>query len=58
MAEIEWKPERYLREIRIEIPRYDEFQDARAQATRGVDAYGAAHSHFRTNLRATSRSNQ
>jgi len=39
MAEIEWNPELYLREIRIEIPRYDDFQDAVAHATRGVDAH-------------------
>jgi tRNA (cmo5U34)-methyltransferase len=35
---MEWDPDRYLREIRIEIPRFDEFQDAVAAATTGVDA--------------------
>ena len=35
---MEWDPERYLREIRIEIPRFDEFEDAVAQATVGADA--------------------
>jgi tRNA (cmo5U34)-methyltransferase len=38
MAELEWNPEIYLREIRIEIPRFDEFQDTVAEATRGVEA--------------------
>src|SRR6266545_443965 len=39
MAEIEWNPELYLREIRVEIPRFDDFQDAVAEATLGVDAH-------------------
>ena len=38
MAEMEWNPEIYLREIRIEFPRFDEFQDTVAEATRGVEA--------------------
>jgi len=38
MAEIEWNPDLYLREIRIEIPRFDDFQDAVAEATVGVEA--------------------
>ncbi len=38
MADMEWNPELYLREIRIEIPRFDDFQDAVAEATRGVEA--------------------
>jgi tRNA (cmo5U34)-methyltransferase len=39
MAEIEWDPGLYAREIRIEIPRFDDFQDAVAEATRGCDAH-------------------
>jgi tRNA (cmo5U34)-methyltransferase len=35
---MEWDPDLYLREIRIEIPRFDEFQDAVAAATEGIDA--------------------
>jgi tRNA (cmo5U34)-methyltransferase len=35
---MEWDPELYLREIRVEIERFDEFQDAVAAATAGVDA--------------------
>jgi len=38
MADVEWNPELYLREIRIEIPRFDDFQDAVAAATLGVEA--------------------
>ena len=38
MAEIEWNPDLYPDEIRIEIPRFDEFQDAVAQATAEVQA--------------------
>jgi tRNA (cmo5U34)-methyltransferase len=34
---MEWDPEIYLREIRAEIPRFDEFQDAVAAATAGLD---------------------
>ena len=36
---MEWNPELYLREIRTEILRFDEFQDAVAEATRGIEAY-------------------
>jgi tRNA (cmo5U34)-methyltransferase len=36
---MEWNPERYLSEIRIEIPRFDDFQDAVAEATVGADAH-------------------
>ena len=39
MADIEWNPELYLREIRIEIPRFDDFQDAVAEATLGIEAH-------------------
>jgi tRNA (cmo5U34)-methyltransferase len=35
MAEIEWDPERYLREIRTEVLAFDEFEDAVAAATAG-----------------------
>ena len=35
---MEWNPDLYLREIRIEIPRFDDFQDAVAEATVGLDA--------------------
>ncbi len=35
---MEWNPDLYLREIRIEIPRFDEFQDAVAGATVVVQA--------------------
>jgi tRNA (cmo5U34)-methyltransferase len=38
VADVEWNPELYLREIRIEIPRFDEFQDAVAEATLGIEA--------------------
>ncbi len=38
MAEMEWDPDLYLRAIRVEIPRFDEFQHAVAEATRNVDA--------------------
>jgi tRNA (cmo5U34)-methyltransferase len=38
MAEMEWDPDLYLDAIRVEIPRFDEFQDAVAEATRDVDA--------------------
>jgi tRNA (cmo5U34)-methyltransferase len=38
MAEMEWDPDLYLGAIRIEIPRFDEFQDAVAEATRHIDA--------------------
>jgi tRNA (cmo5U34)-methyltransferase len=36
MAELDWRPEHYLAEIRAELPRYDELQDAIAGATRGL----------------------
>ncbi|MFL6066160.1 MAG: class I SAM-dependent methyltransferase [Gaiellaceae bacterium] len=36
---MEWNPELYLREIRIEIPRFDDFQDAVAKATLAVEAH-------------------
>ncbi|HEY4620817.1 MAG TPA: class I SAM-dependent methyltransferase [Gaiellaceae bacterium] len=39
MAEMEWDPDLYLRTIREEIPRFDEFQDAVAAATGGVEAH-------------------
>ena len=35
---MEWNPDLYLGAIRVEIPRFDEFEDAVAEATRGVDA--------------------
>jgi tRNA (cmo5U34)-methyltransferase len=38
MADMEWNPDLYLREIRIEIPLFDDFQDAVAEATVGVEA--------------------
>jgi len=38
VADVEWNPERYLREIRIEIPRFDDFQDAVAEATLDIEA--------------------
>jgi len=38
MAEMEWDPERYLREIRNEVPAFDEFEDAVAAATAGTAA--------------------
>jgi tRNA (cmo5U34)-methyltransferase len=38
MADMEWNPDLYLREIRIEIPLFDDFQDAVAEATVGVKA--------------------
>jgi tRNA (cmo5U34)-methyltransferase len=38
VAGIEWNPELYLDEIRIEIPRFDDFQDAVADATLGIEA--------------------
>ncbi len=38
MAEMEWNPDLYLREIRVVIPRFDDFQDAVAAATLGVEA--------------------
>ena len=38
VADVEWNPELYLDEIRIEIPRYDDFQDAVAKATLGIEA--------------------
>jgi tRNA (cmo5U34)-methyltransferase len=37
MAEMEWNPDLYVREIRIEIPLFDDFQDAVAEATVGVE---------------------
>jgi tRNA (cmo5U34)-methyltransferase len=39
MAEMEWDPDLYLREIRVEIPRFDDFQVAVAEATRDIDAH-------------------
>jgi tRNA (cmo5U34)-methyltransferase len=39
MAEIEWDPDRYLDEIRAEIAGYDEFQEAVARATKGVEVH-------------------
>jgi tRNA (cmo5U34)-methyltransferase len=36
---MEWDPEVYLGKIRVEIPRFDEFQDAVAAATVGVAAH-------------------
>jgi tRNA (cmo5U34)-methyltransferase len=41
MAEIDWDPDRYLDAIRAEIASYDEFQDAVARATNGVEAHAA-----------------
>jgi len=38
MAEMEWNPDRYLDAIRAEIPSYDDFQEAVARATEGVEA--------------------
>jgi tRNA (cmo5U34)-methyltransferase len=38
VAEIDWNPDLYLEAIRQEIPRFDEFQYAVAEATRRVDA--------------------
>jgi tRNA (cmo5U34)-methyltransferase len=38
MAEMDWDPERYLDAIRAEITVYDEFQEAVARATDGVEA--------------------
>jgi tRNA (cmo5U34)-methyltransferase len=38
MADMEWNPDLYLREIKREIPRFDDFQHAVAAATRGVEA--------------------
>ena len=38
MAEMQWDPDLYLREIRIEIPRFDDFQDAVAAATADMEA--------------------
>jgi tRNA (cmo5U34)-methyltransferase len=37
VANMEWDPDLYLREIRVEIPRFDEFQDEVARATTGGD---------------------
>ena len=39
VADVEWDPELYLREIRIEIPRFDDFQDAVAEATVGISVH-------------------
>ena len=39
IADVEWDPELYLREIRIEIPRFDDFQDAVAETTFGIDVH-------------------
>jgi tRNA (cmo5U34)-methyltransferase len=41
LAELEWNPELYPHEIRVEIPRFDDFQDAVARATLGVEARSA-----------------
>lgn len=38
MAEMDWDPDRYLGAIRAEIAGYDEFQEAVAHATEGVEA--------------------
>jgi tRNA (cmo5U34)-methyltransferase len=38
MAEMDWDPDRYLDAIRAEIAGYDEFQEAVARATDGVEA--------------------
>jgi tRNA (cmo5U34)-methyltransferase len=38
VAEIDWNPDLYLEAIRREIVRFDDFQDAVAEATRRVDA--------------------
>jgi tRNA (cmo5U34)-methyltransferase len=35
---MEWNPDLYVREIRIEIPRFDDLQDAVAEATLGIEA--------------------
>jgi tRNA (cmo5U34)-methyltransferase len=39
VADVEWNPELYLREIRIEIPRFDDLQAAVTEATAGVEAH-------------------
>lgn len=36
MAELEWDPDRYLPDIKEEIPAFDEFEDAVAAATSGL----------------------
>jgi tRNA (cmo5U34)-methyltransferase len=36
---MEWNPDVYLGAIRVEIPRFDELQDAVAEATRAVEAH-------------------
>ena len=41
MAEVEWDPDLYLGAIKAEIPGFDEFQDAVAEATHGVEARSA-----------------
>ena len=38
MADVEWDPDRYLRLIREEIPRFDELQDKVAAASSGIEA--------------------
>ncbi len=35
----DWDPDRYLREIQEEIPRFAEFQDRAAEATEGIEAH-------------------
>ena len=41
MAHMEWDPDRYLHEIRLEIAGFDEFQDEVAAATAGRDVRAA-----------------
>jgi tRNA (cmo5U34)-methyltransferase len=41
MAEVDWDPDLYLRAIREEIPAFDEFEDAVAAATAGLDVRSA-----------------
>lgn len=38
MADVEWDPDRYLRLIREEVPRFDELQDKVAAASGGIEA--------------------
>ena len=40
MTEWDWDPDRYLTEIRNEIPAFDELQNRAAEATAGIDAHG------------------
>ena len=41
MAGREWNPDLYLERIRVEIPRFDDFQDEVARATAGADVKAA-----------------